>query len=59
MGLVYLIIGSLAGAYALVGFERYLHNSFLHECLGGSVKKQNMNRFARGLINSLVHVSPK
>ena len=59
MGLIFLICGSLVGAYSLVCFEKLFHSMFLQECLEGGVKKQNMDRFVRGVIDSLVNVSPK
>jgi hypothetical protein len=54
--LVYALIASLFGGYALIGIERAIHRRFMNECLTGKIKKQNMDRFVLNLINLLIHM---
>jgi hypothetical protein len=54
--LVYVLIASLFGGYALDSFERTLHRRFMKECLAGKIRKQNMDRFVLDLINLLIHM---
>jgi hypothetical protein len=59
MAVVYVLLSSAFGAFALVNLERRLHLRFMKECYEGKIKKQNFDRFVLSLISVLVHAPPE